>query len=166
MNLTELLLQEFKAEAETTIRVLNELENNIFDFKPHEKSKSVKELANHMLLIPSWLAPIIAGPEFDWATYTPPAPVNTKEELITHYEKHVAAAVNALETTDDEVLQQPWTMKNADFTFFTIEKHQAIRNLVLNHTVHHRAQMGVNLRLNNLKVPASYVSSADENLFA
>ncbi|WP_394750188.1 DinB family protein [Spongiimicrobium salis] len=166
MNLTALLLQEFKAEAATTLRVLGEIKNEILDFSPHQKSKTVLDLANHMLLIPSWVVPILEGSEFDWAAYTPPAAMETKEALVVQYQEYVTAAIEALEKADDTILQEPWTMKNGDFTFFTIEKHQAIRNLVLNHTVHHRAQMGVNLRLNDLKVPATYVSSADENLFA
>ncbi len=165
MNLTTLLLQEFKAEADTTIRVLDEINNDILEFRPHEKSMTIKDLANHMLLIPSWVRAILRGTEFDWATYTPPSPITSKEDLIIQYAQYAAVATKALEETNDEVLRQSWTMKKGDFTFFTIEKHQAIRNLILNHTVHHRAQMGVNLRLNNLKVPASYVSSADENLF-
>ena len=166
MNLTQLILEEFKAEADTTLRVLGQLTDEAFDFRPHDKSRTNAELVNHMLLIPSWVAPILGGSVFDWAEYTPPAPVTNKADLVAQYQQHVATAVAALEAASDEVLQESWTMKNADLTFFTVEKHQAIRNLVLNHTVHHRAQVGVNLRLSNLTVPASYVSSADENLFA
>lgn len=166
MNLIALILQEFKVETDTTVCVFEEINNDILKFRPHEKSMNIIDLANHMLLIPSWVAAILRGSEFDWETYTPGAPVTSKEELIIQYAKNVAAAVNALETATDTILRESWTMKKGDFTYFTLEKHQAIRNLILNHTIHHRAQMGVNLRLSGIKVPASYVSSADENLFA
>ncbi len=166
MTLKKLILDEFKAEMETTTRTFEAVTNNIFNFSPHEKSKTVAELANHMVEIPSWVAGIVGNPVLDWAQHTPPAPVKNAEELVATYKKNIATGIAALEGISEEDLQAEWTMKNGDFTFFTVPKHIALKKLIISHTIHHRAQMGLNLRLNNLDVPASYVASADENLFA
>jgi len=113
-----------------------------------------------MVAIPAWTSGILAESELDWSKYTPPAPVTNVKELVDTYKNNMEIAVKAFENVSDEDLQAEWTMKNGDFTFFTVPKHMAIQKLIISHTVHHRAQMGVNLRLNNISVPASYVSSA------
>jgi len=165
MKVTDVILEELKAEMDSTVRVFEALTDDIFDFSPHEKSKTVAELADHMVAIPAWTSGILAESELDWSKYTPPAPVTNVKELVDTYKNNMEIAVKAFENVSDEDLQAEWTMKNGDFTFFTVPKHMAIQKLIISHTVHHRAQMGVNLRLNNISVPASYVSSADENLF-
>ncbi len=165
MQLSEIILEEFTNEMKTTLRCFEALNNEIFDFKPHEKSKSVRQLADHMSHIPSWVPTMLANSVLDWAAYTPPKEIGDKEELIENYKQYITTASEALSKSDDTLLEEEWTMKNGDFTLFTIPKSMVMRNLIINHTIHHRAQMGVYLRLNNLKVPASYVASADENLF-
>lgn len=166
MELTTLILQEFEEESAITLRVLKEIENDVFEFSAHKKSMKIKELANHMLLIPNWVPTILSEAEFDWAHYAPPGPFDTIEELLAQFSRYTAIAIRALEEVNDFILKQPWTMRKEFFMFFTIQKHEALRKLVLNHMIHHRAQMGVYLRLNNLKVPANYIVSADENLYA
>ena len=166
MKLNQIILEEFTAEMSTTLRIFENISNNIFDFKPHEKSMSVAELVNHMLLIPSWVDGILKTSELDWATYTPPKAITTKEELITAFKLYIDNASELLSHTNDNELESEWTMKKGDFTFFTVPKRVAMRNLIINHIIHHRAQLGLYLRLNNITVPASYVASADDNLFA
>lgn len=166
MTLKKIIIDEFKAEMETTTRTFEAITNNIFDFSPHEKSKTVAELANHMLEIPSWVSAIVNNPELDWSQYTPPKSITNTEDLLNVYKENIATGIKALEEVSEEELQANWTMKKGDFTFFTVPKHIALKKLIISHTIHHRAQMGLNLRLNNLSVPASYVASADENLFA
>lgn len=165
MKLTDIILEEFKAEMDTTITIFEALTNDIFDFSPHEKSKTVSELANHMVVIPSWVVAILSSPTLDWAQYTPPATITNVDDLVSTYKENVKAAIHAIESANDTDLETEWTMKKGEFTFFTIPKYIAIKKLIISHTIHHRAQMGLNLRLNNINVPASYVSSADENLF-
>ena len=100
----------------------------------------------------------------DWEKYIPgPTFTNTKD-LLAAYKKHTAKGIEALETLTDEVLAEEWTMRKGDYVFFTLSKYAVLRNLVLNHTIHHRAQLGTYLRSNDLRLPASYVASADENL--
>ncbi|WP_010522650.1 DinB family protein [Aquimarina agarivorans] len=165
-TLKSIILQEFKDEMDTTIRIFEAVTDEIFDFKPHEKSKTVRQLANHMSEIPSWVAGIFGGSELDWMQYTPPAKITTAKDLVATYKNNVAVALQAFKNSTEEDLHKDWTMKKEDFTFFTLPKYAVLRKLIINHTIHHRAQMGVYLRLNNISVPASYVSSADENLFA
>ncbi len=166
MKLSEIILEEFKSEMDITLRIFEAVPNAIFDFRAHEKSMSVSEIMNHMLLIPSWVEAILNNSELDWATYSPPQALTTQEELISTFKTYVEAGSKALQAIDDSILEKEWTMKKGDFTFFTVPKRTALRNLIINHTIHHRAQLGVNLRLNNLAVPATYVSSADDNLFS
>ncbi|KAA1245194.1 DinB family protein [Aquimarina sp. RZ0] len=166
MMLTNTILEEFIEEMDTTIRIFEALTDEMFDFSPHKKSKTVEELANHMVLIPSWVVAILGSPILDWAQYTPPAPITNVKDLINTYKENIASAIKSFNYIVDKDLTIEWTMKNGDFTFFTVPKYVAIKKLIINHTIHHRAQMGVNLRLNDIDLPASYVSSADENLFS
>ena len=165
MKIKSLILEEFKAEMETTIKVLSAITDSIFQYSPHEKSQTIDQLVNHMVQIPSWVVGICGNSELDWATYTPPVAVKNVNELITTYKANVAAAVNALDKMNEEDFEVKWTMRKGDFTFFTVPKYAAFKKLIISHTIHHRAQVGLYLRLNDISVPATYVASADENLF-
>ena len=165
MELNLILLNEFKDEMNTTRRFLESISEDLFDFSPHEKSKTFGQLVNHMLPISSWVPAVTNNSELDWSKATPPAVVTSKAEILKQFEANVAIGAQALEATSNDQLSEPWTMKNGDTIMFSGSKETAIRRYVLNHTIHHRAQLGVYLRLNDRKVPASYVSSADEKLF-
>ncbi len=166
MTLKDIILQEFKDEMETSIRIFEAVTDDIFNFTPHEKSKTVLELVNHMTEIPSWVAGILGATEFDWMKYTSPAKITNATDLVATYKSNVEIAIKAFNAITNEDLNAEWTMKKGDFIFFTLPKYAVLRKLIINHTIHHRAQVGLYLRLNNISVPASYVSSADENLFA
>ncbi|WP_010177600.1 DinB family protein [Aquimarina agarilytica] len=165
MTLKDIILQEFKDEMETSIRIFEAVTDDIFDFTPHEKSKTLAELVNHMTEIPSWVAGVLGASELDWMKYTPPAKITNATDLVATYKSNVETAIKAFDTITNEDLNAEWTMKKGDFIFFTLSKYAVLRKLIINHTIHHRAQVGLYLRLNNISVPASYVSSADENLF-
>ena len=165
MKLNEILLNEFKDEMNTTRKFLESISEEVFEFTPHEKSKNLGELVNHMLPISSWIPAITENSELDWSKATPPAVLNSKRAILEQFEKNIAIGAKALETTSNEQLLEDWTMRYGDTNMFSGKKETAVRRYVLNHTVHHRAQLGVYLRLNNTKVPASYVNSADDQLF-
>ncbi|QWX85183.1 damage-inducible protein DinB [Cellulophaga sp. HaHaR_3_176] len=165
MKLNEILLNEFKDEMNTTRKFLNSISEDVFEFTPHEKSKKMGELANHILPISSWIPAITQNSELDWSTAPSPAVLNSKEAILKQFEENIIVGEKALEATNNDQLMESWTMRNADTVMFSGTKETAIRRYVLSHTVHHRAQLGVYLRLNNIKVPASYVASADEVLF-
>ena len=165
MKLNLILLEEYRDEMKTTRKFLESISEDLFDFSPHEKSKSFRELVNHMVPISSWIPVITNNAELDWSQVTPPVALQSKADVIKQFEKNVAIGEKALEATNNDQLAESWKMRNGDTVFFSGEKKTAIRRYVLNHTIHHRAQLGVYLRLNDVAVPASYVSSADEKLY-
>ena len=165
MNLNEILLNEFKDEMNTTRKFLESISEETFEFTPHEKSKKLGELVNHMLPISSWIPAITQNSELDWSQATPPPVLNSKSDILKQFEANIEIGAKALEATNNEQLQENWTMRSGDTVMFSGKKETAVRRYILNHTIHHRAQLGVYLRLNNTPVPASYVQSADESLF-
>lgn len=167
MKINEILLNEFKDEMKTTRKFYESISEDLLDFRVHKKSQSIVELINHTLPIPSWVGVIAQNPELDWAKVTPPPVLTSKEEILKQFDTNVALGIKAFEETNNDQLLEAWTMKNskADKVFFTGNKLTAIRRYVLSHTVHHRAQLGVFLRINDVNVPGSYVDSADESLF-
>lgn len=165
MKLNEILLNEFKDEMNTTRKFLEAVSEDIFQYTPHKKSKKLDELINHMLPISSWIAAITKNTELDWSKATPPTALKSRAAILKQFEVYVKIGVEALETTNNDELAESWTMRNAETIMFTGKKETAIRRYVINHTIHHRAQLGIYLRLNNVNVPGSYVASADEKLF-
>ena len=165
MKLNLILLEEFNDEMDTTRKFLKSISEDLFEFTPHEKSKNFGQLINHMLPISSWIPAITENPELDWSKATPPVVLKSKADILKQFEANIVIGKKALEATNNNQLAEPWTMRNGDTILFSGKKETAIRRYVLNHTIHHRAQLGVYLRLNNVNVPASYVSSADEKLY-
>lgn len=165
MKLNLILLNEYKDEMNTTRRFLEAIPEDLYAFTPHEKSKTFGQLINHVLPISSWVPVVTENAELDWSKATPPEVLNSKEDILRQFEANIAIGAKALEATNNDQLREPWKMRNGDTIMFSGSKETAIRRYILNHTIHHRAQLGVYLRLNNMHVPASYVSSADEKLF-
>ena len=118
-----------------------------------------------MLPISSWIPVITQNVELDWSKVTPPAAIGSKAEILKQFEANVAIGKKALVDASNDQLEEAWTMRNGETVLFSGTKRTAIRRYVMNHTIHHRAQLGVYLRLNDNMVPASYVSSADDKLF-
>ena len=117
-----------------------------------------------MLPISSWIPAITQNPELDWSKATPPAVLDSKADILKQLEVNVALGEKALKLTNNDELLENWTMRHADTILFSGKKETAIRRYVFNHIIHHRAQLGVYLRISDNKVPASYVRSADEML--
>lgn len=166
MSLSQSLLPEFDQEMAGTRRTLERVPEAKFGWKPHEKSGTMLWLAGHLSEIPSWTAYTITQDSIDLAPggkpmQPPPAPKSTKE-ILERFDKHVAEARAALLGASDEELSKPWSLLNNGQTLFTMPKITCLRTWVMNHNVHHRAQLGVYLRLNNIPVPAIYGPSADE----
>ncbi len=165
MELNVILLSEFIDEMNTTRRFLESISDDLFEYTPHDKSQTFGQLVNHMLPISSWIPVITQNSELDWSQATPPIALKSKGDILKQFEVNIEIGEKALCATTNEQLMESWTMRNGDTIMFSGRKETAIRRYVLNHTVHHRAQLGVYLRLNNISVPASYVSSADEKLY-
>lgn len=162
MSLTSALLAELKQEAATTRKVLERVPESKFDWKPHEKSMSMQRLATHVAEMFSWIKTTVETPELDFAGGYEPFVPNTNQELLDYFDKHIAEATEALESFSDESMMDNWTLKNGEQVYFTLPKAAVLRTFCFNHIVHHRGQLSVYLRLNDIPVPSIYGPSADE----
>jgi uncharacterized damage-inducible protein DinB len=166
MAISEALLPEFDQEMANTRKTLERVPDGKFDWKPHDKSGTMGWLAGHLESIPEWMADIIEKDSMDMAPngvpMKPPPPPKTRKELLELFDKHVAKARKALAGASDAHLMKKWSFLNNGQELFAMPRVACLRTWVFNHVVHHRAQLGVYLRLNNIPVPAIYGPSADE----
>ena len=162
-NLSSILIAEIEQEAKVTRTCLERVPAEKFDWKPHEKSMEFRKLAVHVAEMFSWTAATLQAPELDFAKweYKPVEP-QTTEELVQYLDKCVAEAIDVLRNTPDEVFMDNWTMRNGETVYFTLPKAAVMRSFVMNHIIHHRGQLSVYLRLNDIAVPSIYGPSADE----
>jgi uncharacterized damage-inducible protein DinB len=166
MTIAELLLPEVDQELATTRRVLERVPDDRLGWKPHDKSWSMRDLSSHVVNLIKWTGFTMDQTEFDLAA-VPPEQVNaaaaSRAQLLEWFDANAAAARQALGKSDADYFV-PWTLKQGGQIFFTMPRYTCIRSFVLNHLVHHRAQLAVYLRLNNIPVPAMYGPSADEQM--
>jgi uncharacterized damage-inducible protein DinB len=164
MSIAETLLPEFDREMGLTRRLLERVPDGQFAWKPHEKSMTLGRLAEHLAELPSWAKVTIADSGIDMSTprpadYRPPA---SRSAVLTMFDTNVADARATLKGRTDAELMAPWTLKAQGKEVFTMPKAIVLRGFVMNHLIHHRGQMSVYLRLNNVPVPSIYGPSADE----
>jgi len=157
------LLAELEHEAKVSREVLSRVPADKFDWKPHEKSMTFGKLASHIAEMIGWTGPTMRYPELDFSKmdYKPFEP-QSSEELLAYFDKNYAEAVDVLRNTSDEQFMESWTMRNGETVYFTLPKAAVMRSFVMNHIVHHRGQLSVYLRLNDIPVPSIYGPSADE----
>ncbi len=162
-NISSALIAEMEHEAATTRKGLERVPADKFAWKPHEKSMEFAKLASHIAEMFSWTGPTLQASELDFAKmdYKPFEP-NTTEELVEFLDKNVAEALDVLRNTPDEVYLENWTLRNGETVYFTMPKIATMRSFVMNHIIHHRGQLSVYLRLNDISVPSIYGPSADE----
>ena len=162
-NIANGLLGEIDQEAATTRKILERIPPEKFDYKPHEKSMTMSRLATHIAEMFDWVTETCTKSELDFATmdYKPFEP-KTTDELVEYLDKCVAQATEALKNTSDEQMKEDWTLKNGEQVYFTLPKINTLRTMGMNHIWHHRGQLSVYLRLNDIPVPAMYGPSADE----
>ena len=162
MELIPILLKELEQEAAITKKMLANVPNDKYDWKPHEKSMTIRQLTTHIAELPDWTDMVLNTNELDFATapYNPTFIGNT-EELMSAFEKSFEKGKAALEKATESDLLPIWTMRSGDNIYMANPKHEVIR-VCYNQTTHHRAQLGVFLRLLNVPIPGSYGSSADE----
>jgi uncharacterized damage-inducible protein DinB len=163
MALADALLPEFDREMGVTRRMLACVPMANGDWKPHAKSRSIRELASHIANIPRMGANVLEFTELETgASYKRLPDCNTIEELLARFDEHAASARTALVGKTDAELAAPWTMKRDGRDLFTMPKSSAWRNFLISHLVHHRGQLTVYLRLNEVAVPPAYGPTADE----
>lgn len=169
MAISQVLLPEFDFEMATTRKVLERVPDDRFEYKPHEKSFAMGKLASHIATIPFWGSTTIKTDSLDLAPPGQPPmqmpEAHNKAELLELFDKNVGEARAAIEGASDELLMKPWTLLSGGKEIFTQPKAALLRTFVISHIIHHRGQMTVYLRLNNLPVPSVYGPSADEGAF-
>ncbi|MES2278020.1 MAG: DinB family protein [Bacteroidota bacterium] len=161
MNLIEFFLTGLEQEAQITRKMLAVVPNDSYDWQPHAKSMTVSQLVSHIADIPGWIAMTLTTNELDFATAQKPPMFNNTEAAIAYLEENVANAKTQLEATNMAELDKPWSMRHGEQVYFTISKAEVIR-MSFSQLTHHRAQLGVFLRLLNVSIPGSYGPSADE----
>jgi uncharacterized damage-inducible protein DinB len=162
MELLQLLIKEQAQEARTTRKMLERVPNDKYDWQPHEKSMTIRQLATHIAELPDWVTMALNTEGHNFATkpYTP-TPVGNTQELLALFEKSLAGGTASLSQATEEQLWPTWTLRNGDQVLSSSSKYEVIR-MSFSQTVHHRAQLGVYLRLLNIAIPGSYGPSADE----
>lgn len=162
MAIKDGLLAEFDHEMGTTRRLLERLGSANLSWKPHERSMSLGGLATHLSHIPQWGGTILNEASFDLSAAPPSLQEKTSAaEILSAFDASARQTRARLDKSDAE-LAAPWTLKRGGQEVFTMPRIAAFRSFVLYHTVHHRGQLSVYLRLNGIPVPAIYGPSADE----
>lgn len=157
------LIREFKEEAAKTRRVLERVSTEHFAYKPHEKCSDMRGLAQHIANVPSWVGITILQDELDFANPMPRnEPVADNAELLAFFEKRYSEALKVLEDLDVAELERDWTMRAGPQIFFTKPKGHVLREFVYNHIVHHRGQLTMYMRMQDIPLPGIYGPSADE----
>jgi uncharacterized damage-inducible protein DinB len=166
MSISEILFPEFDQEMANTRKVLERVPAGKADWKPHEKSMTLGRLAGHIAELPGWgamifnldvldLTPMVTG---DYKAYV----ANSPDELLQTFDKNVSDARAGLVAASDAHLNQIWSIQLKGKTMLSGPRLPMVRNMFLNHLIHHRGQLGVYLRLNGIPLPPLYGPTADE----
>ncbi len=161
MSRAKAFIKELDMEAPATRKCLERIIEKTWSFKPHPKSMEMKYVAQLVAEIPQWIAVIAEQPEIDLATYPHPK-ISTTRELVQHFEDSLVNAKKALSKLSDDDLQKKFELKSEGRVLSTEIAVDTITNSI-NHWVHHRGQLTVYMRLNDIAVPSIYGPSADEN---
>ena len=163
MTIGQSILPEFDAEMATTRRVLERVPENKLDYKPDPKSMSLGRLAGHVAEMPSWGSVTMDRDALDFSKGEfQPMEMTSRKQVLEAFDKIVADSRAALADATDERMMGNWSLKNGDTVLLTMPRVAVIRTFVMNHTIHHRGQLSVYLRLIGEKVPSIYGPSADE----
>jgi uncharacterized damage-inducible protein DinB len=164
MAIKDALLADYDHEMGTTRRLLERLPDDRLSWKPHAKSMSLGALATHLSHIPHWGGTILNDASFDLAAAPPPlAEKSSRAEILAAFDDTCRQTRAAMDRTDAEY-QAIWTLKRGGQQMFSVPRVAAFRSFVLHHVIHHRGQLSVYLRLNDVAVPAIYGPSADEGI--
>lgn len=161
MPIAQDLLKELQQEAAVTRRYLASVPFEQATFKPHEKSEQLNHLAIHIAEIIAWWKAVIEQEELDFVDFVQKE-ITSTDALLAYFDELLEEAIQVLTQAKDENFDQLWSMRHGEMILFTLPKKQVVRTFCMNHLIHHRAQLGVYLRLLNIAVPATYGPSADD----
>jgi uncharacterized damage-inducible protein DinB len=161
------MLAEFDHEMANTRKVLERIPEDKLEWKPDPKSMALGRLAGHITEMPGWASVTLATDSLDLGTGDfKPLFATSRAQILKEFDKNIAESRAALASATDENMMRNWQLRMGDQLIMEMPKVGIIRTMVMSHTIHHRAQMGVYLRLNGVPVPAIYGPSADETLAA
>jgi len=162
MAIKDALLAEYDHEMGTTRRLLERIPDDKLQWKPHEKSMALGELASHLGNIPNWAGNILNESSFDLASAPPnQEPKKSRAEILELFDGSAKKTRAMMDKVDGEYMAS-WTLKRGGHEIFSMPRVSAFRSFVLNHTIHHRGQLSVYLRMNQVPVPPIYGPTADE----
>lgn len=162
MTFSEILLPEFDEEMKNTRKLLACVPDGKFDYQPHEKSMTLGRLAAHVAQMPSWGVMTMDREVLELAADTKPLVAGSRAELLEMFDKDVPAARKKIAAASEEDWKKTWTLIWGGKPVVALPRGTVMRSMVMNHLVHHRAQLGVYLRLNDVMFPGMYGPSADE----
>ncbi|MGB0035256.1 MAG: DinB family protein [Candidatus Acidiferrales bacterium] len=169
MAIRDSILPEFDNEMAITRKTLERVPEGKSNWAPHEKSMKMGRLAGHLAELPSLAVRTIELDSLDFQPAGAPPRVpfvmSSRKGLLETFDKNVASARAAIAGASDEHLAKPWSLQIGGKELFKLPRAAVLRTLILNHVIHHRGQLSVYLRLNNVPVPSIYGPSADENPF-
>jgi uncharacterized damage-inducible protein DinB len=162
MNVKKSFLIELERETNNTGRILDRITDDHLDWRPHEKSMSVRELSAHIVQLHSWISKAIPKDVFDLKTDFQPLKIDSVSELKAILTKGLIDNKETIAQLPDDDWLKEWVLKAGDWEIARLPKGGAIRHIITNHIIHHRGQLTVYLRLLNIPVPGLYGPSADE----
>lgn len=165
MALVDSLLPEFDHEMTTTRKLLERVPEDRLSWKPHPKSFSLGELATHLTELAMWGEATLQRSEVNLAEGGTRVPAASRAELLANFDKNVESTRKQLTGKTDAEFMAPWSLKRGDHTIFSMPKALVWRSFVLNHLIHHRGQLSVYLRMQDVAIPSMYGPSADEQPF-
>lgn len=167
MSIKDAILPEFDHEMATTRKLLERIPDSELGWKPHHKSFSMGELASHIAQIPGWAGAIVDKPSFDLADSgedAKPKQAPSRAQAVAEFDRSVAEARAKISAKSDAELMAMWSLKRGGTEMFSAPALVALKSFILNHTIHHRGQLSVYLRLRDVPVPSIYGPSADEGM--
>ncbi|MDR6194841.1 DinB family protein [Siphonobacter sp. SORGH_AS_0500] len=162
MELIPLFLKEMEQEALTTRKFMTLIPDDKLDWAPHQKSMKMRNLATHIAELPTWVTMALTTDELDFAKIPyEEKKIQNNADLMAFFEESLANGRTQLIPENESLLNKPWTLRNGEIVYSVDPKHEVIR-MAFSQITHHRAQLGVYLRLLNIPIPGSYGPSADE----
>jgi uncharacterized damage-inducible protein DinB len=162
MPFSQTLLPEFDEEMKNTRKILECVPDGKFDYQPHQKSMTLARLATHVAELPSWTGPTLDQEVLEMDPGFKPHIAASRAELLEIFDKAVAEARPKISAATDEDWAKNWSFKMGGQTIISMPRSAVMRGMIMNHMVHHRAQLGVYLRLNDVAIPGMYGPSADD----
>ncbi len=164
MTKGEALSLELELESKTTRKLLERVPEDAFDWKPHEKSMTLGQLASHLAENPSWVTPIVEQEEMSVDSDYKPYLAGSSEELLDRFDTNTRQAVETLKSQSDADLMKLWRFVAGGEVKMEMPRVGVLRTIILNHAYHHRGQLSVYLRLKDVPIPSIYGPSADEEM--